>query len=167
MDAETNARISGDNTLQGNIVTEANMRDAADGVLQHNIDVETNQRIINDLAIASLIGQAGPIEVTLYDTAPAASFSIVKPTITVIDIGGRQMPGIGGARWVRRNVEPSHDLKFVDFVGGWWEIAEPRLNVQMAGAGIGGDDTLAFGSVARTVPAFDNVGSHWNAVPHP
>ncbi len=168
LDAETAARMVADNDLQGNINTEAAIRSAADNMLQHNIDVETNQRIISDQAIASLIGQGGPIETAIFDTALAASFASIKPTVLVISTGGRTVSGIGGARWVRRNAEPSHDLKFVDFAGnGWWEIAEPRLNVQMAGAGIGGDDTLAFGSVARAVPAFDNVGSPWNAVPHP
>lgn len=33
----------------------------------------------------------------------------------------------------RGNVEPSHDLKFQDAAGNWWEIAERRIDVDMVG----------------------------------
>jgi len=62
--------------------------------------------------------------------------------------------GVGGARYKRVTAEPSHDLKFRSTdrympngttdstTGGWWEIAEPFVDIEMAGA--------------RAVNGFDN-----------
>ncbi len=51
--------------------------------------------------------------------------------------------------------------------GGWWQIADKEINVRMAGAGSGSDDTSAFSATAKAVFALDNVLTPWNTLPHP
>ncbi len=77
----------------------------------------------------------------------------------------------GGAQYVRVASEPAHGLKVrsVDrFLpngstdaanGGWWEIAEREINVRMAGAGAGGDDTSLFERAAKAAKARVNIVS--------
>ncbi|WP_421616596.1 tail fiber domain-containing protein [Agrobacterium tumefaciens] len=84
----------------------------------------------------------------------------------------------GGAHYVRVASEPATGLKVrsvdrflpngsVDAAnGGWWEIAEPEINVKMAGAGVGGDDTVAFSRAAKAAKAAVNlVTQNTTAVP--
>lgn len=83
--------------------------DAAErAAMLYAVAVEREQRIANDqqeaiiraaadLALASLIGQGGPIEVPMYDSRDAALFATIKSTINCIRTGGRRFAGDGGA----------------------------------------------------------------------
>src|SRR5690606_7311027 len=44
-------------------------------------------------AVASLIGQSGPIETQVFDSAAAASLAVIKPTINSIRTGGHSLVG--------------------------------------------------------------------------
>lgn len=59
----------------------------------------------------------------------------------------------GGALYVRAGTEPTHDLKIQSFDGAWWEIAEPIIKPQMAGA----DPTGATDATAAINSALDYI----------
>ncbi|OEI83733.1 hypothetical protein GRI33_06320 [Brucella sp. BO3] len=108
---------------------------------------EKSLREQGDLAVASIIGQAGPIEVPFYDTRVAASFAKVKQTINVLRVGGFSLPGDGGASQYKRvSVEPSHPGKFQTVDGAWWELTGVDIDVRQFGAkgDNATDDTDAF-----------------------
>lgn len=126
---------------------------------------EKTLREQGDLAVASLIGQAGSIEVPMFDTRLAVTFAIIKPTLSVIRTGGYSVPGDAGAATYRRvSSEPTHAGKVrsldrftpggaIDpFNGGWWELAEidvaaSMLNITPDGLTDVSDGLLSTGSV--------------------
>lgn len=82
---------------------------------------------------------------------------------------------VGAAYYKRVSSEPTHDLKFVN--GGWWEIDEPKISIEMAGATTdAADNRVAIERAAtaaivlrRTlrVPAaaYRTTGNHaWNSI---
>ncbi len=118
----------------------------ADRVLGAAISQEEKDRIAGDKAVASLIGQAGPIETQVFDSQLAASMAVVKPTIGSIRTGGYSSPGDkGDAIYKRVLIEPTHAAKFQSADGAWWEVAEKIVTPQMFGAVADGvtDDTDA------------------------
>ncbi|MCH4541433.1 right-handed parallel beta-helix repeat-containing protein [Ochrobactrum sp. A-1] len=97
--------------------TEGNIRASETPVNEKTLREEA------DLALASLLGQAGPIEVPLYDTCLAVTFAQIKPTINAIHTGGYSAAGDGGdALYKRVSSEPSHDGKVQSADGAWWEM---------------------------------------------
>ena len=70
---------------------------------------EKTLREDGDKALASLIGQAGPIEVPFYDTALALSFANVKPTVNAVHIDGYAKPSDGGDAALYRKSELEAD----------------------------------------------------------
>lgn len=81
----------------------------------------------------------------------------------------------GGSRFKRVDTEPAHDLKFQN--GGWWEIDEAEISIEMAGATTAAADNKAAvdraGSAAialkRTLVfpsgSFKTMGNHaWNSI---
>lgn len=130
--------------LQAEIIA----RRAGDAALNSRVDKEIIDRENGDKAVASLVGQAGDIEVPMYDTRLAVTFANIKPTINSIRTGGYAAPGDGGAalyRWVA--TEPAHAGKVRSADGAWWELAELVPNARMFGAK--GD------GIANESPAFD------------
>lgn len=68
-------------------------RIAGDANLNERVDQEIVDRDNGDKAVASLIGQAGPIETARFDTMLAASLAVIKPTIQSVTVGGRNVAG--------------------------------------------------------------------------
>lgn len=97
---------------------------------------EKTLREQGDAAIASLVGQAGFIEVPIYDTRLAISFAAIKPTINIIRSGGYSAPGDGGdASYRRVMAEPVHAGKVQSADGAWWELSRGQIiNPRMFGA---------------------------------
>lgn len=96
---------------------------------------EKTQREIGDKAIASLIGQAGKIEVPFYDTRIAASFANIKSTIHAIEVGGDELPGDGhGGLFVDENT--GSDETFISEDGRTWyrvpDVGPKRIAAQVA-----------------------------------
>lgn len=127
---ETADRISADSA-------EATARLSGDTILQQNLNTEIGIRDSSDRALASLIGQAGPIETAVFDTRVAAAFAVIKSTTAAVHVGGFSFAGDGGAAIYKKVVsEPSHALKFQSADGAWWEIAESMIYVEVAGGGV-------------------------------
>lgn len=117
---------------------------------------EKTLREIGDLALASLIGQAGDIEVPMYDTRLAVTFADIKPTVNTIRTGGYAAPGDGGAALYKRvATEPTHAGKVQSADGAWWEMAEEKTNAAMLGATNGSDITQALASGVAAFPTFE------------
>jgi hypothetical protein len=137
LDAETSARIAAD-------AAEMAARISAD-------TIEQAARIAGDLAVASLIGQAGPIEVPFYDTALAVSLANIKPTIKTIRTGGHTYPGDGGDDELTYSAtEPAHPLWVQSLDGAYWEKTDTLVRIEQAGGFRGADcsssaqDALAY-----------------------
>lgn len=130
LNAETTARIAGDNSLNAALATEASIR------------------AINDAALASLISQGGPIEVAVYDSTIAVQFANIKGTTNAIRTGGYFLAGDGGAALYKRvNAEPAHAGKIQSADGAWWELSSTRVTSAMFGArknNLAFDSTQAF-----------------------
>lgn len=123
---------------------EVTDRIAGDTALANSINIERAERISGDTNLASLIGQAGPIEVPIYDTRLAVEFANIKPTINVIRTGGYSDPGDGGAALYKKvGTEPTHAGKVQSADGAWWELSGPYYTVEMFGAKVGEDSTIA------------------------
>lgn len=117
------------------LLAEVIARKSGDAALNSRVDQEIIDRDAGDKAVASLIGQAGPIEVPVYDTRLAVTFAHIKPTINAIRTGGYSVAGDGGAAIYKRvTTEPSHAGKVQSADGAWWELADSRPNVRMFGA---------------------------------
>src|SRR5690606_6279390 len=117
-----------------------------DALLYAGLAQEAIDRTAGDKALASLIGQAGPIETQVFDSAVAASLAVIKPTINSIRTGGHALVGDKGDAIYRRVLtEPTHAGKFQSSDGAWWELAEKVVTPQMFGAKADGvtDDTDA------------------------
>lgn len=71
---------------------------------------EITDRINGDKAVASLIGQAGTIEVPLFDTSLALALANVKPTISSVRTGGFRNPRDGGGASYYRKTAPISDM---------------------------------------------------------
>lgn len=85
------------------LLAEVIARKSGDAALNSRVDQEIIDRDAGDKALASLIGQAGPIEVPLYDTAVALSFANVKSTVNAVRTGGFSDPkDKGGALYYRK-----------------------------------------------------------------
>lgn len=131
---------------------ERSQRIAADAALGQRVDKEISDRAsavaneaylreAGDKSVASLIGQAGPIETQVYDTRTAAALSTVKPTIQTVRTGGFFAAGDGGGALYKRSpVEPDHEGKFQSADGAWWEIApdEKGSPAQLGAASLDG-----------------------------
>nr|WP_313709005.1 right-handed parallel beta-helix repeat-containing protein [Brucella intermedia] len=114
-------------------------RIAGDAALNERVDQEIIDRENGDLALSSLIGQAGEIEVPMYDTRLAVTFGNIKSTINAIRTGGYSVAGDGGAAlYMRVPTEPTHAGKVQSADGAWWELAETEPNVKMFGANMDG-----------------------------
>lgn len=145
-------------TMDGRLNTETAQRIAEDASLSGRINKEISDRTnavaneaylrdAGDKSVASLIGQAGPIETQVYDTQTAASLSSVKLTVQTVRTGGFSAAGDGGGAIYRRVAsEPAHEGKFQSADGAWWELAEKVVTPQMFGARGDGlvDDYPAF-----------------------
>lgn len=139
-----------DKSLVG-LATEAAARIAGDIVLHGRIDQETTARINGDEALASLIGQAGPIEVPSYDTRLAASLANIKPSIKVIRTGGYSSPnGFGAAIYIEGDGNLAGG--FFDNNGRGFQLARQVLTPAMFGAPTDGAtiaDTAINAAIAR------------------
>ena len=95
---------------------------------------EITDRINGDKAVASLIGQAGPIEVPFYDTRIAASLANIKPTIKSVSVGGVLAAGDIGQSVIYTEVaaEPTHTGKFKND-SRWMEVNERVPSLPMFG----------------------------------
>ncbi|MBB3149759.1 hypothetical protein FHS21_006213 [Phyllobacterium trifolii] len=115
---------------------EVAARRSVDSILQIGLNGERDARIEGDQAIASLIGQAGTIEVAVYDTRLAASFSFIKTTSNSLITNGFSTPGDqGGATYYRKSaLEMDMPGDFVSSGNVRWGIADPILNVRSFGA---------------------------------
>ncbi len=140
-------RIAADNA-------EREARLAADQNLNGRVDQEIIDRQNGDKALASLIGQAGEVEVPIYDTRVAVTFANIKSTIKAIRTSGYAVPGDGGAALYKRVAsEPAHIGKVQSADGAWWELAETKPNAAMLGATASGEisNELASGVVAFNI----------------
>jgi hypothetical protein len=156
INAEAQARVAANQQLQQNINAERQQRQAS-------ITAETAARIAGDKAVASLFGQAGPIEVPLFDSRLAASLANINVLRQSFRTAGFTEAGDGGGAVYRRVVsEPEHAGKLQSADGAWWELATQPLNVRMFGA-VGdnvADDTAAL--IAAVDFAFArSVGLNW------
>lgn len=102
-------------------------KDAVTKQYADKINSRVSQEIIDrknaDDALASLIGQAGQIEVPFYDSLTAASVANIKSTIRAIQTAGEKSPGDGrNGLYVRVTSEPSHNRKAQFSDGSWWEL---------------------------------------------
>ncbi len=152
---DTGKAVAEVSLMDGRITLEQQLRIAADDALGGRVDKEISDRAAavsneaylreaGDKSVASLIGQAGPIETQVYDTRTAAELSVVKETIQTIRTGGFFAAGDGGGALYKRSpVEPSHDGKFQSADGAWWEIADRTITPQMFGAVGSGDHAEA------------------------
>jgi len=130
---------------------EVAARIAGDTYLNDRVDTEVIDRKNGDLALASLIGQGGPIEVPLYDTRLAVSLANIKPTINAIHTGGFTTVGDGGgAMYKRVSAEPSHAGKVQSADGGWWELFGHSVDPKSLGALGAGDVTEAMNDAMKT-----------------
>jgi hypothetical protein len=113
--------------------------------LRGRVDQEVRDRIAGDLALAGLIGQAGPIEVPWFDTDVAVMLANIKPTIGTIMTGGCQLPGDGGHKILRRaDSEPAHSAKLKSLNGIWFELTGTVIRAeQFAAFNDGVDRTTA------------------------
>lgn len=109
---------------------------------------ERIERILGDLALASLIGQAGAIEVPVFDSTLSLGFATVKSTINSVRTGGyREVNDGGGALYYRKN--PLEQSKPGDVTSNSgtvrWGLINQTVNVKQFGATGDGvtDDTLA------------------------
>jgi len=139
---------------------------------------ETSNRIAGDTALASIIGAAeGPIYNYDFDTVTAVQFATIAGSQNAIRTAGYSSAGDGGGALYKRVVsEPAHALKIQSLDGAWWEIAERRVYVEMAGAKgdfnpqtqTGTDDTVAINKVfdwART-RMVDGLSTWFNGLPN-
>ena len=104
--------------------------DAAGNISSSETPVnEKTLREEGDKAVASLVGQAGAIEVPVFDTRLAVSFAKIKGTINVIRTGGYVNAGDGGSVLYKRALgEPTHAGKVQSADGAWWEEVKPSTN---------------------------------------
>lgn len=117
------------------LLAEVIARKSGDAALNSRVDQEIIDRDAGDKAVASLIGQAGPVEPGNFDTRLAVTFANIKPTINSIRTGGYALPGDGGAALYKRVAsEPAHIGKVQSADGAWWELAETEPNLKMFGA---------------------------------
>lgn len=92
---------------------------------------EKTQRENGDKALASLIGQAGRIEVPFYDTRLAASMASIKQSVNYVAVGGAVAAGDGPERdYIRVPSEPPHEGKFQSIDGAWFEEVKKDGTVQ-------------------------------------
>lgn len=70
-------------------------RIAGDAAVNNRVDQEIIDRINGDTALASLIGQSGPISEHIFETNLAVGFAQVKPGFSSILTLGRTTPGDG------------------------------------------------------------------------
>lgn len=126
---------------------------------------EILSRIAGDLALASLIGQFGAIDVAFFDSQTAAALANIGATKLVLLTGGRVLAGDGGAAHYKRLSKIDIDAAATPAVaffrsvdrfmpdgstdatnGGYWILAETRIDLRMLGAGHGVtvDDTAAY-----------------------
>ncbi|MFS2326667.1 hypothetical protein U2P60_14825 [Brucella sp. H1_1004] len=111
------------------LLAEIAARVQGDKLLNARVDKEVIDRENGDDALASLIAQAGPIEVPVYDTRLAVTFATIKATINSIRTAGYAAAGDGGdALYKRVASEPSHAGKVQSADGAWWEIAEKVIS---------------------------------------
>lgn len=93
-----------------------------------------------------------------YTTVAEASAAEIQSDVDVVSLLGYSAAGDGGgAKYNRVVAEPSHNLKFQDALGAWWEINEVFVTPEMAGAvndGSTADDT-----------AFDDVYDYLMTLP--
>lgn len=100
-----------------------------------------------------------PGDLPIYDTSTGMSALTPRAGTNAFRVNGYSAPGDGGeAIYNKVGSEPAHDLKVQTADGAWWEIADNEINVRMAGAGAGGDDTSAFSKAAKAAPARDTLG---------
>lgn len=152
---ERNERIAGDAALAGSISNErleriaADMKERAERIAADVAEkaerigadtVERLQRIAGDKSVASLIGQAGPIEVPFYDTRVAASLANIKSTINSIRTGGFTSPGDGGAALYVRGDGNAPGGFFSNDGQAGWELTATDNQVDFASFGGVDDD---------------------------
>jgi hypothetical protein len=130
---------AGDAALAAAIATEAAIRGAADSLEAATRAAADAAEIVirsaADTALASLIGQAGPIETAVFDSRLAISMANVKPTIGTIIAGGYSLPGDGGVgRYARVVAQPSHPGKVQSLDGAWWELRDRDAYPEQFGA---------------------------------
>ncbi len=129
----------GDSAWWG-LLAEIAARVQGDKLLNDRVDQEIIDRTNGDEALASLIGQAGPIEVPMFDTRLAVTFANIKPSINAIRTSGYTNAGDGGgALYKRVATEPTHAGKVRSWDGAWWEMIGSNVSPHQFG-GIAGQD---------------------------
>ncbi|NKE77532.1 hypothetical protein [Ochrobactrum sp. MC-1LL] len=141
------------------LLAEIIARKAGDAALNGRVDQEIIDRKNGDNALASLIGQSLIGSDHFFETQLALSFATVSPLFKMVGLGGYSVAGDAPLHMmVRVASEPSHPGKrrsLDRFMpdgsislsnGGWWELANSNVTVEMFGAKADGvsDDAPAF-----------------------
>jgi len=141
------------------LLAEIIARKAGDAALNGRVDQEITDRKNGDNALASLIGQSLIGSDHFFETQLALSFAIVSPLFKMVGLGGYSVAGDAPLHMmVRVASEPSHPGKrrsLDRFMpdgsislsnGGWWELVNFNVTVEMFGAKGNGiaDDAPSF-----------------------
>lgn len=114
--------------------TERAERIAGDAALNGRVNKEITDRENGDKAVASLIGQAGSIEVPFYDTRSAASLAVIKATVQSIQTGGDNATGDAPLTvWKKSASRPTHSRWFRSADGAYWENTRPVFFILATG----------------------------------
>lgn len=104
---------------------------------------EKTLREAGDLAVASLVGQSGPIEVPFYDTRLAASMAVIKLTVKKILVGGYATAGDSDTAAYIEGDGNSPNGFFSNSGSRGWELSEIHPTAQMFGIFDNGSDGSA------------------------
>lgn len=141
------------------LLAEIIARKAGDAALNSRVDQEVADRKNGDNALASLIGQSLIGSDHFFETQLALTFAIVSPLFKIVALGGYSIAGDAPHHMmVRVAAEPTHPGKrrsLDRFMpdgsislsnGGWWELVNFHVTVEMFGARGSGvaDDAPAF-----------------------
>lgn len=110
---------------------------------------EKTLREDGDRAITSIIAQAGPIEVPVYDSRTAVSHAAIKSSVASIRTGGFFRPADGG-EGLYEKVETEAQFGGVkSHDGAFWQLAFERCLVTLEQFGAVGDGVTADDSALR------------------
>lgn len=105
-------------------------------------------------------------EKRLQDTRTTAIAESFPGNVQFVETSGYSSVGDGGGSLYKRvSSEPSHAGKFQSADGAWWELSGPHYTVEMFGAKVGEDSTIALQSVCdfitkKAVTVYLGVGTY-------